>query len=246
MSEIKDKILRAALQNALEHGKTNEKIILGKILGTEASLRNQIKEIMPEIKEIVTFVNQISQDQIRQQIQDKFPDLLVEKPKKRDEREGLPPLEGAERGRVVTRFPPEPNGYPHIGHAKAAIIDEEYAKMYDGKLILRFDDTNPEAERLEYYAAIKVGLDWLEVKYDRIKNTSDDIELLYKKCQEMLDGNYAYVCTCKQETISANRREMKACKCRSLEMEQSRERWDKMFSKFGQGDAIVRFRGDMN
>ena len=246
MSEIKDKILRAALQNALEHGKTNEKIILGKILGTEASLRNQIKEIMPEIKEIVTFVNQISQDQIRQQIQDKFPDLLVEKPKKQDEREGLPPLEGAERGRVVTRFPPEPNGYPHIGHAKAAIIDEEYAKMYDGKLILRFDDTNPEAERLEYYAAIKVGLDWLEVKYDRIKNTSDDIELLYKKCQEMLDGNYAYVCTCKQETISANRREMKACKCRSLEMEQSRERWDKMFSKFGQGDAIVRFRGDMS
>ena len=64
MSEIKDKILRAALQNALEHGKTNEKIILGKILGIEASLRNQIKEIMPEIKEIVTYVNQISKDQI--------------------------------------------------------------------------------------------------------------------------------------------------------------------------------------
>ncbi len=53
--------------------------------------------------------------------------------------------------------------------------------MYGGKLILRFDDTNPEAERLEYYAAIKVGLDWLGVKYDRVKNTSDDIELLYKK-----------------------------------------------------------------
>ena len=104
MSEIKDKILRAALQNALEHGKTNEKIILGKILGIEASLRNQIKEIMPEIKEIVTYVNQISQDQIRQQIHDKFPDLLVEKPKKQDEREGLPPLEGAERGRVVTQI----------------------------------------------------------------------------------------------------------------------------------------------
>ena len=246
MSEVRDKILKVALQNALDHGKTQDKIVLGKILGTEPSLRTQVKEIMPDIIEIVNSVNQMSQDQIRRQIQDKFPDLLAERPKKQEEREGLPPLEGAEQGKVVTRFPPEPNGYPHIGHAKAAIIDEEYAKMYGGKLILRFDDTNPEAERKEYYAAIKVGLDWLEVKYDRVKNTSDDIELLYKKCQEMLDGNYAYVCTCKQETISANRREMKPCKCSMGEMEQNKERWDKMFTKYGQGDAIVRFRGNMS
>jgi glutamyl-tRNA synthetase len=246
LSEVRDKILKAALQNALDHGKTQDKIVLGKILGMEPSLRTQVKEIMPDIIEIVNSVNQMSQDQIRRQIQDKFPDLLAEKPKKQEEREGLPPLDGAEQGKVVTRFPPEPNGYPHIGHAKAAIIDEEYAKMYGGKLILRFDDTNPEAERKEYYAAIKVGLDWLEVKYDRVKNTSDDIELLYKKCQEMLDGNYVYVCTCKQETISANRREMKPCKCSMGEMEQNKERWDKMFTKYGQGDAIVRFRGNMS
>lgn len=244
--DIKDKILKAALQNALDHGKTQDKIILGKILGTEPSLRTQVKEIMPTIVDVVNSVNQMSVDQIKRQIQDKFPDLLAEKPKKQEERDGLPPLEGAEQGKVITRFPPEPNGYPHVGHAKAAIIDEEYAKMYGGKLILRFDDTNPEAERLEYYAAIKVGLDWLEVKYDRVKNTSDDIELLYKKCQEMLDGNHAYVCTCKQETISANRRGMKPCKCSMGEQEQNTERWEKMFSKFKQGDAIVRFRGNMS
>ena len=244
--EVRDKILRIALQNAQDHGKTQDKIVLGKILGTEPTLRTQVKEIMPIIIEIVNSVNNMTSDQIKRYIQDRFPDLLLEKPKKQEEKEGLPPLEGAEQGKVVTRFPPEPNGYPHIGHAKAAIIDEEYAKMYGGKLILRFDDTNPEAERLEYYAAIKVGLDWLEVKYDRIKNTSDDIELLYKKCQQMLDGNFAYVCTCKQETISANRREMKPCKCRMGELEQNHERWDRMFSKFKQGDAIVRFRGDMS
>jgi glutamyl-tRNA synthetase len=242
---VKAKIRKIALQNAIEHGgKTQDKIVLAKILATEPQLRGQVKEIMPTISEVVSSVNQMSQELQRKEVESDFPDLLAEKPKK-EEREGLPPLAGAEHGKVITRFPPEPNGYPHIGHAKAAIIDEEYARMYDGKLVLRFDDTNPEAERLEYYAAIKVGLDWLEIKFDKIKNTSDDIEILYKKCLELLNGNFAYVCTCKQETISANRREMLPCKCSFGELEQNLERWDKMFSKYKQGEAIVRFRGDM-
>ncbi|MEM4391796.1 MAG: glutamate--tRNA ligase [Candidatus Nitrosotenuis sp.] len=244
--DVKDKIRKMALQNAIEHGgKTQDKIVLAKILGQEPSLRNQVKEIMPMIAEVVASVNKLSAEEQRKEAESEFPELLTEKPKKQEERDGLPPLEGAEHGKVVTRFPPEPNGYPHIGHAKAAIIDEEYAKMYGGKMILRFDDTNPEAERLEYYAAIKVGLDWLEVKYDQVKNTSDDIELLYQKCMEMLDGNYAYVCTCKQETISQNRRDMKPCKCSLGDLEQNMERWDRMFSKYKQGEAIVRYRGDM-
>jgi len=242
---IKEKIRKLALQNAVEHeGKTQDKIILSKALGTIPELRSQVKEIAPIISNIVNSINQMLLEQQRSEIEKEFPDLLAEKPKK-EEREGLPPLEGAQHGNVVTRFPPEPNGYPHIGHAKAAIIDEEYAKMYGGKLILRFDDTNPEAERLEYYAAIKVGLDWLGVKYDRVKNTSDDIELLYKKCLELINGGFAYLCTCKQETVSANRREMKACKCSLGKLEQNLERWEKMFTKYKQGEAIVRFRGDM-
>lgn len=242
--DLRKAIRGIALQNASEHeGKTRNETVISKILGSRPDLRNKTKEIIPIISEVVTEINRLSLAEQKSELESNFPELLVTKSKQ--ERVGLPPLEGAENGKVVTRFPPEPNGYPHIGHAKAVIINEEYAKMYNGKLILRFDDTNPENERLEYYAAIKVGLDWLGVKYDHVKNTSDDIELIYKKGLQMIESNHAYVCTCNQETISNNRREMKDCKCRSGDLDKNTKRWHDMFEKYNPGEAIVRFRGDM-
>ncbi len=234
-----------ALLNASEHdGKTRNDSIISKVIGTKPELRSRIKDVIPLISQTVIDVNKLTVEIQRKELESKYAELLIVKPKQ--ERIGLPPLEDAEQGKVITRFPPEPNGYPHIGHAKASIIDEEYAKMYGGKLILRFDDTNPEKERLEYYAAIKVGLDWLGVKYDLIKNTSDDMEIIYKKAKELIEAGHAYVCTCDKETISKNRREMVSCKCRAGNLEQNNTRWNKMFDKFKPGEAIVRFRGDMS
>ncbi len=243
--EAKKEIRKIALQNAFEHeGKTQDKIVLAKILGTKPEFRTRVKEISEEIKTIVSEINQLSFEEQRKEIEENFPDILIPK-EKTEEREGLPPLKNAEHGKVITRFPPEPNGYPHIGHAKAAIINAEYAKMYGGKFILRMDDTNPEAERMEYHAAIKVGLDWLGIKFDVIKNTSDDMEIFYEKGMELINSGKAYVCTCKREDISENRRERIACKCSRGDIKQNNKGWEKMFGKFKPGDAIVRFRGDM-
>jgi len=244
--QLRKEIRKNALQNAVEHdGKTQVKIVLSKILGTNPDLRSKIKEIIGEISSIVSDVNRTTISEQKSEIENDFPELLVKKEKTTKERDGLPPLLDAKQGKVVTRFPPEPNGYPHIGHAKAALINEEYAKMYDGKLILRFDDTNPENERLEFYAAIKVGLDWLGINFNQIKNTSDDMELFYKKGLQIVESNKAYVCTCKRDLISKNRREMKSCKCSSLEQDKILERWFKMFEKFKPGEVVVRFRGNM-
>jgi glutamyl-tRNA synthetase len=243
--ELKKAIRKIALQNAAEHeGQTKDKIVLSKILGTKPELRSKVKEITSEITSIVNEINKLSVSEQKSEIENDFPEILIPK-EKQEVREGLPPLDGAEKGKVVTRFPPEPNGYPHIGHAKAAIINEEYVNMYGGKKILRMDDTNPENERLEYYAAIKVGLEWLGIHYDIIKNTSDDMELLYEKCAELINSGNAYVCTCKRDDISKNRREMKTCKCSLVDQNQNNNKWHKMFENYKQGDAIIRFRGNM-
>ncbi len=245
--EIKKEIRKMALQNAFEYGgQTHDKIIMGKILGSKPEFRTKIKEISDVISETVSSVNQLSSEEQRSEIEREFPEAL--KPKERaveKEEAGLPELPGAKHGKVITRFPPEPNGYPHIGHAKAAIINSEYAKMYGGKFILRMDDTNPETERMEYHAAIKVGLEWLGIEFDQVKSTSDDMEIFYEKGIRLINSGKAYVCTCKREDISKNRRERKACKCSFEDVEKNNKNWNKMNERFKPGEAIVRFRGDM-
>ena len=236
--ETEGRIRSIAAANAAEHGgRTTEKFVLAKALGAIAELRPRAREIGPDIARIVSEVNAMSAE--RQKEEGGAPK------KARAERGFLPPLEGAEGG-VVTRFPPEPSGYPHIGHAKAAIINSEYAKMYGGRMILRMDDTNPGAERLEFYAAIKVGLEWLGVKPDAVKNTSDDIEMIHEKCAQLIESGNAYVCTCKRDKVSRDRSEGRSCKCRALAAEDAMERWDRMFGKFKPGAAAVRFAGDMS
>ena len=174
--EIKISIRKIALQNAAEHdGQTRDKTVLAKILGTIPELRQKVQEISSVIAEVVSEINQMQLEDQQKEISEKYPELLQVEEKK-TELNVLPPLRNTEGKTIITRFPPAPNGYPHIGHAKAAIISEEYAKMYGGKMILRFEDTNAGTERLEYYAAIKVGLDWLGIKYDDVEYVSDNLE----------------------------------------------------------------------
>ena len=243
---IESEIRGVALRNASEHGgRTREGVVLSKILGANPELRGKAGEMAAEIAPIVREVNGLTVQQQKDELARDFPAMAERERPARQEQQRLPGLEGATHGNVVTRFPPEPNGYPHIGHAKAAIINAEYADMYGGKKILRMDDTNPEAERMEYYAAIKVGMEWLGIEYDTVKNTSDDIELICQKGLQMIESGAAYVCTCKRDDIGRNRREMRACRCRDTDDEKTLERWHRMFERFKPGEAVARFRGDM-
>ena len=105
-------------------------------------------------------------------------------------------LPGASMGNVVTRFPPEPSGYLHIGHAKAALLNGHYAERFKGKMIVRFDDTNPSKEKNEYVEAIMQDLGTLGIKASRVTYTSD----YFDKLLEVMKFHRSFSCVivCRQ------------------------------------------------
>lgn len=111
------------------------------------------------------------------------------------------PLPDAEMNKVVTRFPPEPSGYLHIGHAKAAMLNEYFARKYNGKLILRFDDTNPSKEKAEFEQSIGEDLKTLGVHPDITTHTSDSFKIIHNEVLKLINLGLAYVDDTEQETV---------------------------------------------
>ena len=100
---------------------------------------------------------------------------------------------GKNGGRVVTRFPPEPNGYLHIGHAKAICLSFGMAKDFAGSTYLRFDDTNPLKENTEFMESMKKDISWLGFEWLEVRNASDYFEQLYQFAEQFIKEGKAYV-----------------------------------------------------
>ncbi len=210
---IQTEARKFALQNAvLFNGKANEKAVTGKVIAALKKDGVQPSEILPVVAQVVAQVNSMSPADQQAELEALAPELLRKEKKEKDF--SLPPLPFAEKGKVITRFPPEPNGYLHIGHAKAAIIDYEYARLYEGKFILRFDDTNPENALLDFYDAQKEDLHWLGINWDVEYHTSDNLQTHYRLAEQLISQQDAYLCKCTPETIREGRFHAKTCTCR--------------------------------
>lgn len=106
---------------------------------------------------------------------------------------------------VYTRFPPEPNGYLHIGHSKAIAVNFGFARYHGGKCYLRFDDTNPEAEEEKFFVAIEEIIRWLGFTPYQITYSSDNFDKLYELAEDLIKRDGAYMCECNDEQIKDQR-----------------------------------------
>ena len=112
---------------------------------------------------------------------------------------------GKNNGQVVTRFPPEPNGYLHIGHAKAICLSFGIAQEFNGSTFLRFDDTNPLKENVSFMESMKTDISWLGFQWREIRNASDYFEELYQFAEALIEDGKAYVDSLSADEISEYR-----------------------------------------
>lgn len=154
-------------------------------------------------------------------------------------------------GRVQTRFPPEPNGYLHIGHAKAICLDFGLAAEFGGKCNLRFDDTNPSKEETEYVNAIMEDVQWLGFKWDGLYYASDYFQQLYEWAIQLINAGKAYVCDLSADEIREYRGTLtepgRESPYRKRSVEENLDLFERMKKgKFPDGSRTLRARIDMS
>ncbi|RGB44186.1 tRNA synthetases class I, catalytic domain-containing protein [Rhizophagus diaphanus] len=154
-------------------------------------------------------------------------------------------------GKVLTRFPPEPNGFLHIGHAKAINVNFGYARAHNGLCYLRYDDTNPEAEEEIYFTSIKETIEWLGFTPWKITYSSDYFDSLYELAVELIKRDKAYVCSCTPEEMHEMRGgddggERRECVHRNRPIEESLTEFEKMKEgRYKEGQVTLRMKMDM-
>ena len=161
-------------------------------------------------------------------------------------------LRTGKHDKIVTRFPPEPNGYLHIGHAKSICLNFGLAKDYDGTCHLRFDDTNPEKEELEYIKSIKRDVKWLGFDWgDHLYYASDYFDQLYKYAVDLIKQGKAYVCSLSAEEIREYRGTLtkpgKESPYRNRSIEENLDLFERMRrGEFEDGEHVLRAKIDMD
>jgi glutaminyl-tRNA synthetase len=167
---------------------------------------------------------------------------IIEEDRKRNKNEG----------RVATRFPPEPNGYLHIGHAKSICLNFGIASEYQGTCNLRFDDTNPSTEEVEYVESIKSDINWLGFDWgDRLFYASDYFEQLYQYAVQLIKADKAYVCSLSEEEIKEYRgnyyKKAKESPYRNRPVEENLDLLERMRAgEFEEGTHVLRAKIDMD
>jgi glutamyl-tRNA synthetase len=246
-SELREFIRKAALLNAVGHdGKAQAGALVGKVLGDKAEYRSRVKELSVVINQVVAEVNSLPLSEQKAIVEKNWPE--TQKKHEAEERK-LPPLPEAEKYKqIVTRFSPNPDCVLHLGSARAIILSHEYARMYGGKFILRFEDTDPKTKKpqLQFYDSIRADLKWLGCTVDEEYIQSDRLPIYYEWTEKLVAGGNAYVCECPPEEFRNKTIAKQACPCRGVSAEGQLERWHRMLNGgYSEGQAVVRVKTDL-
>ncbi len=246
--QLKDKIRFFALENAVKfNGKANPGAVIGKILADTPDLKKEIAVISKQVNEVIKEVNSMKIEDQKKEYEKNAP---KEKPKDKEDKQvkrDLPELQDAVMGKVITRIPPEPSKYNHIGHALSFLINYLYAKKYNGKCYLKFEDTNPEKCTKEFVdAMIEDITGYLDIKPDKIIFISDDLDYMYEKAEVLIKKNLAYVCFCDREKMQDSRHKGIECGCRKNTADKNLKFWKEMLAKkYKEEQCTLRLKADM-
>ena len=240
-------IRKAALLNAVSHdGKAQAGALVGRLLGERADLRSRMKDLQVIINTIVAEVNSLSLVEQKAIVEKNWPETQK---KEKPEEKRLPPLPNADNyPLIVTRFSPNPDCVLHLGSARAILLSHEYARIYKGKFILRFEDTDPKVKRpsLIFYDSIRQDLKWLGCEVDEEYIQSDRLPIYYDYTERLVAQGNAYVCECPSEEFRKKTILKQACPCRNLSAGEELERWKRMLNGgYSEGQAVVRIKTDL-
>ncbi len=249
MAQNREKQIRTlALDNAIRfNGRANLGSVIGKLISESPEVKKDMKALALDVQKVIDEVNSLSHDEQRETLEQLGPDLpdrKLDRKKEKKERNIFGFLKIDRKAKVRTAFPPEPSKYPHIGHAKALLLNEQLAKTYRGSFVLRFEDTNPTLAKKEFYSIHIDNYKWLGVTWDRTEYASDHMKAFSAYAEMLITKGKAYVCTCSQEHIRMRRMKKTACRCRSNTAEENLSLW-RLMAKMDEGQAVLRLRADM-
>ena len=240
-----DLVLKHLLKNAFDfQGKANAKVVLGAVLKEKPELKKDVPGLLKEIEKQREEVEKFSAEEIKNKLEKIAPELL--NTKEEMPIEGLKPLVNAQKGKVVLRIAPSPSGPLHIGHAYGVLINDEYTRMYDGKLLLRIEDTNPENIYPPAYELIERDAGWLTDNHiSQVIVQSDRLGIYYDYAEKLVQSGKAYLCTCDADAWREEKNAGKACICRDLSIKEHQLRYAKMFNGYAEGEAVLRLKTDI-
>jgi len=249
--DIVSTVRKYALQNSLEYGGIGEAgSTLGRLLSEREELRAVARELRDLVEDEVRIANNLAEneglDKVRSELEKFAPEALHRE--KHSKIQGLKELPG-DTSNVVLRFAPNPNGPLSLGHSRGVIINSEYAKMYNGKVVLRFDDTDTKIK-----PPLPEAYDWIKEEYEWLTGGPPDVTIrasermpIYLEyASKMIAEGHGYVCRCEVESFREFRKSKEECPCRTRESSENISDWESMIEgEIEEGEAVVRVKTDM-